>query len=172
MSVKDLSAFRKDGGINVVIESPRGSSVKYKYDPDADVITLSRPLPEGLVYPCDWGFVASTRAADGDPLDAAVLWDAAAYPGIVLPCRPIGLLEVEQTNLASRRRERNDRLLVLPLKAPRQDGVRSVMDLPQRVREELEQFFLHAVVFEGKDVAFLGWDGPEAALAAVKDAAT
>ena len=76
-----LSTFRKDGSLNVMVESPRGSSVKFKYDPDDEVMMLARPLPLGLIYPYDWGFVASTRAADGDPLDAVILWDGSAIQG-------------------------------------------------------------------------------------------
>jgi len=67
-----------------MVESPRGSSVKFKYDPDDDVMVLSRPLPAGLAYPYDWGFVPSTRAADGDPLDAVIVWDGTSYPGVVV----------------------------------------------------------------------------------------
>jgi inorganic pyrophosphatase len=158
-----LHAFRRDGSINVVVESPRGAAVKFKYDSDDQVMTLSRPLPAGLVYPYDWGFIPSTKAPDGDPVDAVVLWDGAGYPGIVIPCRAIGLLKVEQTNVTSKRRERNDRLAMLPVKAPRQDEITSVFDLPKRVRAELEQFFVHAVAFEGKALKVLGWAGPAAA---------
>ena len=55
--------------------------VKFKYDPDEGVMMLARPLPLGLTYPYDWGFVPSTRAADGDPLDAVILWNGTSYPG-------------------------------------------------------------------------------------------
>jgi inorganic pyrophosphatase len=150
-----------------MVESPRGSSVKFKYDPDDDVIMLSRPLPAGLTFPYDWGFVPSTKAADGDPLDALILWDGTSYPGVIVPCRVIGVLNVEQTNVHSQRRERNDRLAVLPTKAPRQEGITSVFDVTTRVREEIEQFFRHAVAFEGKDLTLLGWQGPTEAQAAV-----
>src|SRR5262249_52942694 len=86
--------FASDDSIRVVIESPRGSALKLKYDPDLDVMTLSRPLTAGLTYPYDWGFVPSTRGADGDPIDAIVIWDATSYPGVVLQCRPVGILHV------------------------------------------------------------------------------
>jgi len=62
----------------------------------------------------------------------------------------IGVLNIEQTNLQSKRRERNDRIAVLPTKAPRQEGVASVFDLTERIRAEIEQFFLQPVAFEGK----------------------
>ena len=163
-----LDAFRDDGSVNVIVESPRGSAMKFKYDLAAGVMMLSRPLPAGLAYPCDWGFIPSTQAPDGDPVDAFILWDGAGYPGIVIPCRAIGLLKVEQTNLTSKRRERNDRLAMVPVKAPRHADIRSVFDLPKRVRAELEQFFLHAVVFEGKKAKVLGWAGPVAALRSLR----
>src|SRR5690349_3475837 len=84
------------GTLHVVVESPRGASVKWKFDPALNAFTLSRPLPLGLTYPYDWGFVPSTRAPDGDPLDAMVLWEQPAFPGAVLPCRVIGPLKVAQ----------------------------------------------------------------------------
>ncbi|HJZ76687.1 MAG TPA: inorganic diphosphatase [Vicinamibacterales bacterium] len=153
--------FRSDGSLNVVVETPRGAVAKFKYDDETGMMMLSRPLPLGIAYPWDWGFVPSTKAADGDPLDAMVLWDTASYPGIVVPSRIIGLLRVEQRNVRTDNRERNDRLFVLPTKAPRVEQVHSVFDLPQRVRDEIERFFLNVVAFEGKDVRILGFDGPE-----------
>jgi len=100
INVSDLSAlpsFISDGVFRVVVESPRGSTLKLKYDSEHRVMTLSRPLIAGLKYPCDWGFVPSTMAPDSDPLDALVMWDDVSYPGVVLPCRPVGVLYVEQT---------------------------------------------------------------------------
>ena len=95
--------FRQDGSVNVIVETPRGSQAKFKYDPETGAMMLSRPLPAGLVIP-------DTRAADGDPLDVMVLWDGTSFPGVVLPSRLIGLLRVEQQGAGSGRRERNDRL--------------------------------------------------------------
>ena len=155
------AAFRADGSLNVVVETPRGASAKFKYDEESGLMLLSRELPYGITYPYDWGFVPATKAADGDPLDAMVLWEAASYPGIVLPSRIIGALRVDQRSARSGARERNDRLFVLPVKAPRHDHLRSVLDLPQRVRDEIERFFVNVVAFEGKDLRVLGFDGPD-----------
>ena len=60
-----LPAFDDEDAVHVVVESPRGSSLKFKYNPDRRVMMLSRPLPQGLAYPHDWGFIPSTRAPDG-----------------------------------------------------------------------------------------------------------
>ena len=141
----------------MIVESPRGSRAKFKYDTQSGLITLSRPLPAGLTYPYDWGFVPGTRAQDGDPLDAMVIWDCSSYPGVLLRCRPLGVLRVEQRNRGSGQRERNDRLLVVPVKAARGESLRRIHDLHARVRAELEHFFAASVAFEGKDLRLLEW---------------
>ena len=156
-------AFRHDGSVNVVVETPRGSQAKFKYDPETGAIMLSRPLPAGVVYPYDWGYIPSTRAADGDPIDVMVLWDGTSFPGVVLPSRLIGVLRVEQTGAEPGRRERNDRLFALPIKAPRSAHVQTIFDLPERVRLEIEQFFQTVVAFEGKDLRLLGFEGKDEA---------
>jgi inorganic pyrophosphatase len=163
-----LPTFADDELVHVVVESPRGSTSKFKYEPELGVMTLARPLPLGLAYPHDWGFVPSTHAPDGDPLDAFIMWEGAGYPGVTMPCRPIGVLRVEQTNTESKRRERNDRLAVLPSKAPRWEAVQSVFDLHERVRLELEQFFTAVAAFEGKEIAILGWAGRSEAMDLVR----
>lgn len=159
-----LEPFAEDGSLNVVIESPRGSTAKWKYE--AGVFRLSRPLPAGLAYPYDWGFLAGTRASDGDPLDAMVYWSGVSYPGVVVPSRAIGVLRVEQTSRESGSRERNDRLLVVPVSTPASD-VSSALDLPERFRHELEHFFIASVAFEGKDLKVLGWGNAEEGAATI-----
>jgi inorganic pyrophosphatase len=163
-----LEAYGKDGSLTVVVESPRGSTAKWKVD--EGVVRLSRPLPAGLAYPYDWGFIAGTRASDGDPLDAMVYWSGISYPGVVVPSRPIGVLRVEQTSRATGNRERNDRLLVVPVTAATAIGVQSALDLPERLRRELEHFFTAAVAFEGKDLQLLGWGDADEGAAVVASA--
>jgi Inorganic pyrophosphatase len=74
--------------IYAVVETPRGSTCKLDFDPELRAFTLAKPLMAGLTYPYDWGFIPSTKAEDGDPLDVLVIHDAQTYPGVVLRCRP------------------------------------------------------------------------------------
>ena len=150
------------GAVHVVIESPQGSRVKLKYSPELRTFVLSRPLVLGLAYPFDWGFVPGTRAADGDPLDAMVILDAATYPGVVICCRPLAVLEVEQNAKDGGGRQRNDRIVAEPVSGHRSAGV-----LSPRVRGELEAFFVSITLFEGKDVRLLGWGDAAAAEALI-----
>lgn len=150
----------KKDSFHVVIESPRGSTVKLKYEPELGIFTVGRPLTQGLRYPFDWGFIPSTKGPDGDPLDALVYWDLATWPGVVIPCRPLGVLLVDEKKKRGKGRERNDRLLMVPVAALRAEHLRSHEDLSRRERDELQHFFLTVVAFTDKDARILGWKGP------------
>jgi inorganic pyrophosphatase len=163
-----LDAFAHDDIFHVVVESPRGSAVKLKYDPKLGAISVSRPLNFGVTFPFDWGFVPSTQGADGDPIDALVYWDVSSYPGVVIPCRALAVINVDQRGGEGQGRVRNDRVVAVPVEARREKHVRLADDLPARVREELNQFFLTATALEGKDARILGWDGPAQAVALIR----
>src|SRR3954452_19067171 len=92
----NLPPFTEDGDVYVVVETPRGSRAKFDYDPKIKTFTLSKSLLTGLTYPHDWGFVPSTKADDGDPIDIMVVHDGRDLSGIVLTCRVIGILQIEQ----------------------------------------------------------------------------
>jgi inorganic pyrophosphatase len=169
--MKSLQAWAGEGVVNLVVEAPRGAGAKFKFDQDIEHMTLSRPLPTGLTYPCDWGFIPGTMAEDGDPLDGFALWDGHAYPGIVMRCRPIGVLKVDQTPYDSGKTVRNDRVALVPEKDARMSDVRSVLACADRLRQELGAFFLASVAFEPKRVELKGWGGPEEALRLIKEAA-
>jgi inorganic pyrophosphatase len=157
-----LPARDAQGALRVVVESPRGAGAKLKYDTALGAMTLSRPLPLGLAYPYDWGFVPGTRAPDGDPLDALVLWDVPTFPGVVVACRAIAVVRLEQDSKANGR-VRNDRILAVPVKHSRGVDLLSPDDLPARTRDEIGQFFLSTIFFEPKNPQLLGWGGPEEA---------
>src|SRR5258706_6246130 len=82
-----------EGKVRAVVEAPKGARVKTKWDPQLGAMLLGRPLPMGLAYPFDFGFIPGTRAEDGDPLDAVILSeDASTWPGVVVAGRrPRGL---------------------------------------------------------------------------------
>jgi len=84
-----LVAFedRKNAIVQVVIETPKGSRNKFAFDTDQHVFILKKVLPEGMVFPHDFGFIPSTRAEDGDPIEVLILMDEPAYPGCVVPAR-------------------------------------------------------------------------------------
>ena len=161
-----LKTFAGEDVFHVVVESPRGSVVKLKYSPNLGAMSISRPLVLGVTYPCDWGFVPSTAGPDRDPIDAAIWWDVATYPGVVIPCRALAVVRVEQNRADSPGRIRNDRVLAVPVAARRE------VSLAARVRQEIEQFFIAATVLEGKELRILGWDDGDAALELIRSSPT
>ncbi len=173
MDLSAIPAFASDDVYHVVVEAPRGSTLKLKYEPRWKAMSISRPLPLGVTFPYDWGFVPSTLAPDGDPLDALVMWDVPSYPGVVVPCRAIGVLQVEQNKTKGDpwQRVRNDRVLSMPVDARREQTLTSANDLRERVRQELETFTIASTALEGKDVRIVGWGDAATALALVRDSA-
>jgi inorganic pyrophosphatase len=157
----DSIPFRLEGGFRVVVETPRGSPFKLKFDAEIGALSLKRPLPLGFSWPYDFGFVPSTKAPDGDPVDALVFWDGGTAPGVVIACRAIGVLQLDQADRG--KRVRNDRIIAVPLAYARGDELRAIGDLPKRVRDELAHFCTSSVFFEEKDARVIGWAGPEAA---------
>jgi inorganic pyrophosphatase len=83
--------------LNVVVDTPKGSRNKYKYDEKSHIWRLSKVLPLGASFPFDFGFIPSTKGGDGDPLDVLVLTEEPSFVGCVLPALLIGVLEAEQT---------------------------------------------------------------------------
>jgi inorganic pyrophosphatase len=173
MNLQSLPALAGQDIFHVVIESPRGSTLKLKYWPEGEAMGISRPLPAGLVFPFESGFVPSTRNADGDPLDVFVVWDVSSFPGVVLTCRALGVLRVEQNavNFDSSCRIRNDRVIALPIEARREADWQTLDDIPDRVRHEWIQFTIAAAALDGKDATAVGWGGRDDALSLITSAA-
>jgi inorganic pyrophosphatase len=165
----NLPTFTGDGDLQVVVETPRGSRAKFAYDPKLKAFELRKSLLAGLTYPHDWGFAPSTRADDGDPIDIMVVHDATTFPGVVIICRPIGVLQIEQRSKG--KSERNDRLFAVPLRSHAAQSLTDVRDLSRPMLVELEKFFIATDELEDKKLDILGWDGPQAALNAVQEAA-
>jgi inorganic pyrophosphatase len=161
-----LPTWADEKHIFAVIETPRGSTCKLDFDPKLRAFTLAKPLMAGLAYPYDWGFIPSTKAEDGDPLDVLVIHDAETYPGVVMRCRPVGILEVEQTSKG--KQERNDRLFAVPDRSPLETDLKDIRHLPPRAQKELEQFFRATDALEAKKLDFLRWRGPGQAVKTIE----
>lgn len=96
--------------LRLVVETPRGSAAKFSYDSKNKIFAYSHPLPAGITYPFDWGFIPSTLGEDGDPLDGMVIHQASSPPGIVMKCTLLGAISVEQTE--KKETFRNDRYIL------------------------------------------------------------
>jgi inorganic pyrophosphatase len=145
----------------VVVETPRGARAKLNYDPKLKTFVLSKSLLLGLAYPYDWGFIPSTRAEDGDPLDVLVIHDVATCPGLVMRCKLLGVLETLQQT--KHERIRNDRVIAVPENSRRERELHNVQRLLPEVKQELEKFFVATDELEAKTLKFLGWHGPKEA---------
>lgn len=160
MTLDKLPAFDDQGILRMVVESPKGSTVKVKYEPTLNAFRVKRALPQGLAYPFDWGFIPGTIGADGDPVDALVLHATATYPGVVTSCRALGIIDVTQKK--PRGLVSNPRLIVVPTWYEMPDGELGV--LSPRFRREIESFFATAGYFAGSDPKIEGWRSAEDAL--------
>jgi inorganic pyrophosphatase len=158
-----LKPFDKDNksSIQVVIETPKGCRNKYKFDPKLRSFTLSRVLPDGMVFPYDFGFVPSTIAEDDDPIDVLLLMDAPAFPGCVIESRMIGVIEGEQTKKG--KKERNDRLIAVANRSHTHSDMQNVSDMNEKLLKELAEFFVNYHRQDEVQYKFLGTKGPKEA---------
>lgn len=139
------------GDFNVVVETPKASRNKYKYDNEQGALRLAAALAEGLAFPFDFGFFPSTLGEDGDPLDVLVFLDAGVPPGCVVTTRLIGALEVEQKE-EGRPWKRNDRFFAVATHAHSHMAVHRLADLPSHLVPEVEAFFVHYAGLNGKEL--------------------
>jgi inorganic pyrophosphatase len=152
--------------LRVVIETPKGSRNKFAFDPKQHIFELKKVLPAGMTFPYDFGFVPSTEADDGDPIDVLVLMDEPAFPGCVLTCRPIGVIEGEQGD--KKDKERNDRIIAVEQDAHSWADIKTIDNLGKQFCRELEEFFVNYHKLTGKEYRVLGLKGPDQARKLVK----
>ena len=155
-----------DDTIRVVIETPKGSRNKYAFNAKERFFELKKVLPVGMDFPYDFGFVPSTKADDGDPVDVLVLMDEPAFTGCVLQCRIIGIIEGEQGD--KKNTERNDRVVAIERQNHSWADIRHIDDLGKQFREELEEFFVNYHKLSGEQYRILGLKGPAAARKCIK----
>jgi inorganic pyrophosphatase len=171
MRLDKISLFQGRHSLRVVIETPRGSRNKFDYDPELNAMTLAKTLPEGMIFPFDFGFFPGTKGQDGDPLDVLVLMDEPVYPGCVVVCRLIGVMEAEQREKDGHR-ERNDRFIAVAKASLRFGRLKRPEDLPPHLLAQSFDFFVNYNRIEGKQFKPLGFIGPGRALSLVKKSRT
>jgi inorganic pyrophosphatase len=141
MQLEKISV-RGDGKhiLRVVIETSRGSRNKYSYDSEEGVFVLKKVLPEGHVFPFDFGFIPRTKGEDGDPLDVLVMMDEPAFPGCVVECRLIGVLRARQSKKG--KLLRNDRFIAVAETSLHYKAFQDIDDLEPDMLAQIEHFFV------------------------------
>lgn len=154
--------------VNVVVETPRGSRNKFAYDEKLGVMLLKKLLPAGMEFPYEFGFIPSTKAPDGDPVDALILMDEPAHPGTLVQCRPVGIIEGTQTT--DGKKERNDRVLVVSELSLQYAYVKDIADLDKKITKALEDFFVNYHSLDSESFKVIACKGAKDARKAIEKA--
>lgn len=136
-----VESGRDPGAVRVIIDTPKGSHNKYKYDEAEKLFRLEKVLPAGMVFPYDFGYVPGTRAGDGDPLDVMVLMDEAAFVGCLVEARLIGVIEADRKEPGGEARE-NHRLIAVAARSHDHDHLSDLTQVSPRLLDEIESFFV------------------------------
>jgi inorganic pyrophosphatase len=149
------------------VETPKGSRIKYAYDQKSGFLILSKAMPEGMVFPFNFGFIPKTLADDGDPLDVLVLNEEPLISGCLLRVRPIAVIKAKQTEKGGM--VRNDRVVgqAISKEAPLEF---QKLELKKEMVSQIEFFFKAYNSLYGKKFKVLGTGGPKQALAIIKRA--
>lgn len=153
--------------INAIIETPKGSRNKYAYDEKTDLIKLKKVLPAGMVFPFDFGFIPSTIAEDGDPMDILVLTDSPTFPGCLVESKVLGIIKVEQKKKGEK--VRNDRIIAVQLNSRMYSSASNIDDLPEGLVNEIINFFASYNNVSDDIFKPLGNDGAEVAIKLILD---
>ena len=151
--------------INVIIEVPQHADpVKYELDKESRAFFVDRFLHTAMHYPCNYGFVPNTLSEDGDPVDALVVSKFSLITGCVVPCRPVGMLTMEDEHGI------DAKILAIPVPSvkPVYEDVKGPEGMPKFLLDQIQHFFEHYKDLEpGKWVKVKGWEGVDAAKAEI-----
>jgi inorganic pyrophosphatase len=162
MSLNKVSSGKDlPNDFNVIIEIPMNADpIKYEVDKESGAIFVDRFMGTAMHYPCNYGYVPNTLSADGDPVDVLVITPFPLIPGVVVRCRPIGVLKMTD--------EAGEDAKVLAVPVDKVLSIYSHWQKPEDLNElrlrQIQHFFEHYKDLEkGKWVKVEGWHGPEAA---------
>ncbi len=153
--------------INVIIEIPMNAEpIKYEVDKETGAMFVDRFMSTAMHYPCNYGYIPHTLSGDGDPVDVLVLSPFPLITGVVLRCRPVGMLKMEDEA------GEDTKLLAVPIDklTSLYRTVNSPRDLPELTLAQIAHFFQHYKDLEpGKWVKVEGWVGPQEAKQEILD---
>ena len=123
--------------IDVYIEIPSGSNIKYEYDSDYKCVRCDRVLNTALVYPSNYGFVPNTLAGDGDPLDVLLIADYKLCPNTIIEAKIIGVLLTEDE------KGEDHKIIAVPSNKvdPRYNSINNYNDLDSNKLDKIVHFF-------------------------------
>jgi inorganic pyrophosphatase len=156
--------------VNVIIEIPMNAEpIKYEVDKETGAMFVDRFMSTAMHYPCNDGYIPRTLSGDGDPVDVLVLSPFPLITGVVLRCRPVGMLKMEDEA------GEDTKLLAVPIDelTSLYRTVNSPRDLPELTLAQIAHFFQHYKDLEpGKWVKIAGWVGPQEAKKEILDGVT
>ena len=147
--------------INIVVEIPKGSSIKYEYDTATGLLFVDRKLYTAMNYPFNYGFIPRTLEMDGDPVDALILGEDPVVPLSIIKSRPIGVLLTEDEE------GQDSKVIATPVSKidPTFSKIDDIKDLPEYIENQIKHFFEHyKELEEGKFVKVKGWEGKQGAV--------
>ena len=140
MNYSKLSAGKNPPSeINVLVEIPSGSFIKYEMDKDSEAIMVDRFAYTSMAFPGNYGFIPHTKGEDGDPLDVLLISTYPVFPGTVVPSRVIGMLEMEDEEGI------DTKIIAVPTKKvdPFYADVENIEDLDETVKKKIQHYFNH-----------------------------
>jgi inorganic pyrophosphatase len=150
--------------IDVLVESPKGSRIKYEWDEERGAIRFDRHLYSATMFPADYGYVADALGADGEKLDALILTDEGTFPGCWVLARPIGVFWIAYDD------QREAKILAVADQDPNWEEIVDVDDLPAHRRDEISHFFdVYKDLEPGRNPSSAGYEGRKAALKVVAE---
>lgn len=150
--------------VNVLIEIPKGTNVKYEFDKEMEVMVVDRFSKTSMNYPCNYGFVPATLSGDGDPVDVLVLSEKSISLGTVITVKPIGMLEMEDESGV------DAKVLGVPsVTGDMYSGYNDITDVSEEIKTQIKHFFEHYKELDkGKWVKLKDWLGRDAAIEEIK----
>jgi inorganic pyrophosphatase len=167
VTLKNLATYEPDSDlVQIIVEAPRGSRNKFKFDNELGLFKLDKILPLGAFFPFDYGFIPSTQGADGDPLDVLVVMDDPTFVGCLITGKIIGVIEAKQTEKG--KTIRNDRLICACVTKRNPAKIHSIDEMNTKELDEIGHFFSSYNEMEGRKFKVIGHKGPRIAQALLK----